>query len=126
MYKYEKDVLNIEKAKKFNLEINKKKNPINTSISKATVNENKHNLINEYYNESYNDYSYLNNQAKLKDTCSSFIKDKKINQVNYDDYSNYRQNIIDYNSPEVLLQASYLNSLYAIPHIFSEQIDDDE
>ncbi|MDO5515951.1 MAG: hypothetical protein Q4F66_00245 [Clostridium sp.] len=120
MYKYEKDALNIEKAKQYNSEINQEKNLIVTEAKPSISNVNRQILTND----SSDDYSYLNNQATLKNTCSSFINNNQ--PLNYNDYSKYRSYSINYNSPEVLLQASYLNSLYAMPHTFSDKAENDE
>ena len=113
MYKYSKDAQNIEEAKKYNY-ISNQKNKIDTSlyISNAT----KH---NKTQNNTSSNYLYqLDNIAKLKQTCKSFITKNNINT--------YSNKPINYNAPEILLQEAFLNSQLTLSPIISRKSQDDE
>ena len=64
----------------------------------------------------------LHNEAKLKETCNSFIANNYTNHP----INNYREYIINYCSPEILLHESFLNSQFALPPIVSRRSEDDE
>jgi len=109
MYKYSKDVLNIEEAKHYNSISHKKIKKID--ISSNISNTNNHNNENNQ-NDMADIYAVmLNNIAKLKENCKIFIK---------------KNNIINFNSPEVLLHAAFLNSQLTLSPIISKKNENDE
>lgn len=120
MYKYSKDVINIEEAKKYNSISNIKKENMDSSFT--SIDDTFHSRKQNARDMSTSYYLLLHNEAKLKETCNLFIVNNNMNH----NINCYKKYTINYYSPEILLHESFLNSQFALTPIISRRSEDDE